>query len=286
MRNKKIFPLLLAAVALSVAACSSSNSRGEAAPELLGIDSLPPDIQNLVRAVAKNDTLSFAAAVSYPLQRPYPLRDIATDSAMRTYYGVLMDDSLRNVIIDNPGKSWVDCGWRGWSAGDGNYIWFDGGIYAIPYMSKRETAMRDSLVRVEMASLYKPMRRGWQPVACYRGVGNDSVFRIDMRQPANKAPQFRLAAYASPAGLRNRPAAEYLGYRTVDGSAMIETYTFVARDAAGKAVTTVTFTPDFADVEGYSSISVDRAGGKGRTIRVVPAYWLDLLRPAAPPSAK
>ena len=213
MRNKKIFPLLLAAVALSVAACSSSNSRGEAAPELLGIDSLPPDIQNLVRAVAKNDTLSFAAAVSYPLQRPYPLRDIATDSAMRTYYGVLMDDSLRNVIIDNPGKSWVDCGWRGWSAGDGNYIWFDGGIYAIPYMSKRETAMRDSLVRVEMASLYKPMRRGWQPVACYRGVGNDSVFRIDMRQPANKAPQFRLAAYASPAGLRNRPAAEYLGYR-------------------------------------------------------------------------
>ena len=208
MRNKKIFPLLLAAVALSVAACSSSNSRGEAAPELLGIDSLPPDIQNLVRAVAKNDTLSFAAAVSYPLQRPYPLRDIATDSAMRTYYGVLMDDSLRNVIIDNPGKSWVDCGWRGWSAGDGNYIWFDGGIYAIPYMSKRETAMRDSLVRVEMASLYKPMRRGWQPVACYRGVGNDSVFRIDMRQPANKAPQFRLAAYASPAGLRNRPAAE------------------------------------------------------------------------------
>ena len=279
MRNKTTI-LILAATALAVAvhACSGHSS-GAQTRGLRGLDSLPPDIQNLVRAVAANDTDAFAAAVSYPLPRPYPLRDIATDTAMRRYYALIMDDTLQRVMTDDPGASWVDCGWRGWSAGDGNYLWYDDGIYAIPYLSAREKALRDSLVRREMASLYKPMRQGWQPVACYRGADTDSIFRIDSRQIAGKVPQFRLAAYASPAVMRDRPAWEINGYRTIDGSAMIETYTFECRDARGGAVTTVTFSPDLPNAGDGIGLRIERQGQPERTLYIVPAYWLDMLPP-------
>lgn len=87
------------------------------------------------------------------------------------------------------------------------------------------------------------------------------------------------AAYASPAVMRDRPAWEINGYRTIDGSAMIETYTFECRDARGGAVTTVTFSPDLPDSGDGIGLRIERQGQPERTLSIVPAYWLDMLPP-------
>ena len=116
-------------------------------------DSLPTEVKLLVRAIADDDSVGFANMVSYPLQRPYPLRDIDGADQMKSYYKELVDDSLRNVITQAEPKRWSKYGWRGWTLDDGRYIWVDEGVYDVQYLSQKEIKMIDSLIREEILSI-------------------------------------------------------------------------------------------------------------------------------------
>lgn len=237
-----------------------------------GLDSLPPDIQNLVKSVAMSDSDSFASMVLYPLQREYPLHNIDNEKQMLEYYSVIMDDTLKSVITDNPGANWHEFGWRGWSVGDGSYIWYSDGIYAIPYMSAQEVSKRAALVKAEMQSLAPALRFGWEPVGCYKSIESDSIFRIDKQIKSDDATTYRLAVYTASSQMRAMPSLLMLGYRTVEGSAMIETFVF-----SDKSGITMSLTPDMTDENGNPAFTLTTTSGTEKDIVVSPAYWLDLL---------
>lgn len=258
-------------LAIAVSACTGKTSTSTA-QSMEGLDSLPPDIQNLVKSVVMSDSDSFASMVLYPLQRTYPLHNIEDEEQMLDYYHVIMDDTLKAAITNNPGAAWHEFGWRGWSVSDGSYIWYSDGIYAIPYMSAQEIATRQALVKAEMQSLAPSLRKGWEPVGCYKAVESDSIFRIDKQIKPDGATSYRLAGYSSPSQMRDMPSVLLFGYRTVEGSAMIETYDF-----SDKSGITMSITPDMTDDDGNPELTLTAPSGSEKNITVSPAYWLDLL---------
>ena len=82
---------------------------------LMENDSIPATVKQLVRSVADGDSIQFARLVSYPLKRPYPLHDIENADQMAHYYREMVDDSLRNAILESSPEDWGEYGWRGWS---------------------------------------------------------------------------------------------------------------------------------------------------------------------------
>lgn len=111
-------------------------------------DSLPVAVKKLVRAIADNDSDGFAHMVSYPLQRPYPLRDIENADQMKAYYKNMVDDSLRNAVTHAGPDRWSEYGWRGWSLDDGRYIWVDDQVYDVQYLSYKE---KNPLIALSMS---------------------------------------------------------------------------------------------------------------------------------------
>lgn len=257
-------------VALSVGACGrNSASSGTEVP----LDSFPEAVRPVVKAVRGNDSAAFADYVSYPLLRPYPLHDIVDASQMRRYYSTLVDDTLRQAIASSTPRQWEEYGWRGWSLGDGRYLWIDDGIYDINYLSASEKQMLDSLVTREMASLLPGLRQGWTPVACMFAADSSAVYRIDVSQASgvDASPVYRLAAFSYPLAPQQKPLSVMKGYQQVEGTASITSYQFSAPD--GTAAFYLADVPD----DSMSEIEFTSPSGSESSVTVTPAYWLDLL---------
>lgn len=266
---------VLLAVSLVATGCRSRQDRTQAehaaVEAIQKSDSVPKIVKQVVRAVADSDAAAFARLVDYPLERPYPLHDVADERAMLSYYPILVDDSLRGVITTSAPSAWSEFGWRGWSLLDGQYLWMDQSIYSVNYVSRREQAMLDSLVRCEMQSLAPSLRGNWSPVMCLRAVDGATVYRIDLAKGSHKGPAYRLTKFASPAVMRLAPALTMSGYVALEGSAAIATYHFKARD--GETVDYTPFPPDGSQ----PTLNATLPSGLDTTIAVSPAYWLDLL---------
>lgn len=245
--------------------CESKNRSGEPSNYelLMANDSILQTIKNIVKASYENDAVAFAKEVSYPLLRPYPLKDIQNEEEMRAYFPIMVDDSLRNVIINSSAEDWSLYGWRGYSLYNGSYIWIDGKIYAVNYLSNREKQMLDSLTSMELKTLPPKLSSGWIPVLTLHDEENGTVYRIDK----NLNDIYRLAIYEKTEALNVMPSHIYSGKINIEGSANIISYVFA--DDYGNEFTIF---PD-APVSGSPELILPDGSG----IDLEKAYWYELF---------
>lgn len=269
--------ILAAGALLGITACGNSSREAKDANEAKGAvtgvpaDSYVPAAADSVRlAIISGDSVSFANLVDYPLERPYPLRDIENEAEMRRYFPVMADDSLRKVVSGLQRKDWVSYGWRGWSFLDGKYLWLDDDrIVSVPYLSRAEAKLRQELIAQEKGSLNPSLQGNWEPVATMREDGGNRVFRIDA--DGKDDTKVRMVEYASPAAMRGPGAKVFTGRRHLEGSMANMVYELKAADG-----TALLYSPDITD-DTPLSIYETLPGGKQQQIPVTPARWLDLL---------
>lgn len=268
--------LLVGTMAFGLTGCNHKSAASEAAAD--GRDSLPEGIAAMIQAVADSDARAFASQVLYPLQRPYPLADVADSAAMVAYYGTLMDDSLRSVLTAAAPSDWHELGWRGFTLGNGEYLWYSDGIYAVNYLSAREKELRNHLVEAEMASLAPALRRGYTPEACFAALpGDEGIFRIDRSLTdtvADGSAAYRLCYYKGRRQLRRAPTTILYGRRFVEGTASTIHYEF--RDSTAE-LSSLVYYPESEDGSVLVA-SVRFQGQPSRNLSVAPTYWLNLLQ--------
>lgn len=198
-------------------------------------DSLPADVTDIVDAVTKDDRERFSSRVNYPLERPYPLKDIKDQEEMKSYYQVMVDDSLKNVIAKSKGDDWSSEGWRGWTVKEGKYLWIDGEIYEVTYLSARERLMKDSLVAREKASLPPSLSKGWMPEWVMEDADEGTLYRIDADSLAlaklrddeiADGGEYRLSIYRRGGDLKKEPERVLRGRRRMEGTVGSVSYYF------------------------------------------------------------
>lgn len=204
-----------------------------------GEEELPAELAALGRDIAAGNAKAFAKACSYPIERPYPLRNITDSTSMESYFPVMIDDSIKQLIKSAGRHRWHHSGWRGWTLDRGEYLWWDGNLYAVNYISSAEKALLKRLADEEMESLAPELRKGWHPYFCLIGVDNGSIYRIDKSsvelssdsimeasqstEAENAAMDadcmFRLLIYPKNSDLHTAPADSLCGTMNVEGSA-------------------------------------------------------------------
>lgn len=267
------FILMASAAGVSLASCNNRKADTGNVSLIAASNSIPQTVKSVVAAIAANDSDAFASLVSYPLARPYPLHHIDGPEEMKRYFSTIVDDSLRNFIVEATPDDWKEFGWRGWSVGDGSYIWINEDLSGIPYVSSAERKALDSLRQAEIGSLAANLRGGWTPVACLRSASDSRVMRIDEMPAGDNSSVYRLAVYESPASMRSAPTLLMTGTRSIEGSACIETFSFSAPDG-----TTAFYQSDFMDGS-TPTIDFSSPSGSESTVEVIPDYWLSLLPP-------
>lgn len=271
MTNKLFYILLMAGLGFAVTACGGSGS-GKADKEFVFADSIPEPVKDLTEAVKDSDATRFASIVSYPLVRPYPLQDITDEEEMRSYYPTLVDDSLRNIIINARDSSWSEYGWKGWTLGDGKYLWVDEQLYAIPYVSVAERKLRTELEKSEIESLPKRFRKGWKPLGCMRSQNSNAVYRIDYNPKAHPGQDYRMLVWQDTTMLDSDPVAVFVGRCNTEGTADVRTYFFASKNGA-KAV----YMGDLNSPDDQPRVLFTDPDGVNHTDTVRSAYWLDLM---------
>lgn len=268
---KSIIPIILILTGLLVAGCGH-NSHVTACEAVERCDSLPEGVKKMVRAVADNDAGKFAATVSYPLQRPYPLRDIEDARQMESYYGTLVDDSLRRVITASGPDQWSEYGWRGWALKDGRYVWIDSLVYDIPYVSAREQADLERLRRQELNTLRADLRGDWLPLGAMT-ADNGDVMRIDAAGNAtpDSRDALRLLVFRKGTDLHGDPSDIFSGTLSMEGSDVSPIYEFA--DKSGRKWTYIPYPDDGSGPAVYEELK----DGSERTVNVRHVYWMDII---------
>lgn len=260
---------LISGLTVMVGACDRN---GSSVTAIENNDSIPSVVKQLVRAVSDNDSDGFARLVSYPLQRPYPLRDIENVEQMTKYYKVMVDDSLRNLLTTAGPERWSEYGWRGWSLDDGRYIWADDNVYSVEYLSAAEREQLEKLANDELGSIDPSMRLGWRPLTCLRNDTDGSVYRIDSRSEGDdNNERLRLAIYKRGASLKGKPSIIIEGSRQLEGSEASPVYSFV--DPAKGEIR--------IDPAGSESANPLLSAGNDSIVELQRVYWRDLIRTSA-----
>lgn len=277
--RKYLLALMAGAALLSFSSCrntGNSEEKQNRVNEILNNDSIPDDVKQFVKSVDSDDSVSFSKLVSYPVSRPYPLHDIENEKQMRKYYKRIVDDSLKKVIRESGPEDWFEAGWRGWSVKDGNYVWIDGQVYDINYVSKQEQKDIDSLSKAEIASLHPSLRGDWTPVGCLISRDHKNVYRIDAhrrhgKKNRNDRDSLRMSIYDRKIRPEEMPRRVLTGHEETEGSAAIVIYYF--SDGNG---TTVSYNANGTNEEGPAIYYTDKAGNETR-VDVSPGYWLDIM---------
>lgn len=261
---------LLPALSVATVCCLAAVSCGRESRN--SHDRLPEEVKPVAIAIMADSPSSFASAVTYPLERPYPLKDVKDSVEMVEYYDVLVDDSLKNTVKEAPDTLWSQYGWRGWTLGDGSWIWIDDGkIYAVNYLSGKEKAMLDSLRKKEISSLEPSLQGSWTPVLCVVDTIGGNIFRIDS-DSLTDANTYRLAGYKAGTNLNGKPSLVLYGTLDLQGSMGNRFYHFA--DSVGN---NAEYSPDLIEEDSVPEIEVTHQGNPQR-YKVVPTYWLDHIR--------
>lgn len=262
-----IYRLLPLFVPLLLASCGG---KGKGDADSVATDSVPDYVGQIIDAVAHNDSVRFAKMVNYPLERPYPLRDIENEQEMEQYYPVMMDDSIRTAIGHSKPKQWEQVGWRGWTLHEGEWVWADSLIYSVNHVSRRELSERDSLQRAEIATLPQAMRSGWTPELCLKGQEGD-IYRVDWHKENPDSTTYRLSIYRKGSDLKGTPTAVLYGGMELQGSEGNRWYTFTNTEGM-----TAIYGADVSGDEG-KAIQITTPNGGEIMENVTPAYWRDLI---------
>ncbi|MDE6076257.1 MAG: hypothetical protein K2G29_00875 [Muribaculaceae bacterium] len=268
MSKLHILPIFSGAlIALSIAAgCSRADKKTDHT-------SLPDDVKPAATAIISDSATKFAAAINYPLERPYPLPDIKDSAEMVSYYPTLIDDSIKNIVNTSADSLWIEDGWRGWTLDDGSYMWIDSGkVYQINYVSKRENQLLDSLRNEEISSLEPSLRKGWIPVLCIVDSVSGRIFRIDSDESVTP-PQYRLAGYAADSDLSGLPTLVLYGTLDMEGSMENRFYHF--EDSVGNSAD---YSPDIVSEEDTMPEIQFSRHGKIDRYKVKRGYWLEHVK--------
>lgn len=270
MKIMKLIPYIFPAVTIAITsgvllpACSNSDKKK--------CDNLPDEVRPVAIAIIDDSPSEFASVVSYPVERPYPLKNVEDSAEMVKYYPTLVDEPIKKAVAEAPDSAWQQMGWRGWTLGDGSYFWIDSGkIYEVSYVSQREHAMLDSLQNLEISTLEPSLQAGWIPVACIKDTESGELFRIDT-QDATNPPIYRLAGYKSEEDLSGQPSIILYGSLDLEGSMGNRFFRF--SDEEG---TTAEYSPDIVSDEDQPEIEIDRKGTSHR-YKAKPDYWLDHVK--------
>ena len=232
-------------------------------------DNLPEDVRPIALAIINDSPEEFASVVSYPIERPYPLKNVENPSQMMKYYSTIIDDSIKRKVKESPDSLWHQDGWRGWTFDNGSYFWIDEGkIYSINYVSAKENHLLDSLRNVEISTLEPSLRNGWIPMVCIVDSIDGVVFRIDTENNVDSA-KLRLAGYDKIDALSGMPTLLLYGNLQTEGSMCNRLYLF--HDSIGNSAE---YSPDIFENDTIRVIEVTHKG-KQKRYRVKPGYWLD-----------
>lgn len=243
-------------------------------------DSIPIEVHHIREVLAADDSTGFASMISYPLERPYPLKDIRDSVEMKSYYSTIVDDSLKNIIAKSANKDWKQYGWRGWTLADGEYLWLDGKIYDITYLSHNERRQLEDLISKEIESLPEDMRGNWLPAICYTDPESGSVYRIDSdtlsdsiaTEADDTTPNYRLAVYKRGADLHKHPSRMLKGKKHRHGSSASAVYYF-SRNLPVAGTDSAEFV-----IEEYSQETGEPTlYNNDIRYELIKTYWLDLL---------
>lgn len=258
------------AVMIPLSGCGNSTTV-QSSDSVLNSDSIPQSVKNLVKAIDKDDSRAFASLVSYPLERPYPLKDITSEEEMIAYYPTMVDDSLKNVISHSVPSQWSNEAWRGFTLDDGQYVWLDENLYDVTYISAAEKRERASLIKKEMESLNPSLGKGWTPVSCLKSTVNGTIYRIDSKMEGDKEI-YRMAIYNPGAPLKDKPSKVLTGYKSEEGTADTPTYYFSCPDG-----TEVVFSPDDPGINDIGmQLIYTTPSAPHQHIAVEKAYWLNI----------
>ena len=256
---------LLLVTAFTLLSCNDANARKENSPADIAFPRPDDALTKLTRSLADKDASGFAALCTYPVLRPYPLKDIEDSVSMVDYFHILVDDSLSSLFRNSTLDDWESYGWRGWSIAGSNPLWYDEGVQIIDYISPAEAGLQRILAREEIMSLAPQFRDGWTPVMTLLETDGDRVFRID-----SKDATFRLMGFDRAENIKGIPAMLLLGWVEIEGSAGLQRYTFTGAEGMEAE-----FMPD-APVPAL--FLKHPKSGDAETCNVRPAYWRDIIR--------
>ena len=249
----------------------------------------------IMKSIADGDANTLASLAIYPIERRYPLRNIASSSDMVKRFDQIFDQKFRDRMKSSKSSDWHSYGWRGYSIGDDNALWVYDSLYAINYYSAQEKALYEQLVKKEMGTLHKSLQDSdWFPFCCYKDISDGSIVRVDIRARktlkeenfhkdgvALAHPQlhafklrgdeeFRLAIYQRGFNLTEKPHMVLKGHVEIGGSANMMQYLFSKDDVE------IEF-GDSSYEDGKQFMLVKRKG-KETQHEIKPCYWLDLIR--------
>lgn len=249
----------------------------------------PAGLTTLGEQIAAGNAKAFARACSYPIERPYPLRNISDTTSMESYFPVMIDDSIKQVMKSADHSRWHSAGWRGWTLDNGEYLWWDGNLYAVNYVSAAEKALIKHLADEEMESLAPELRKGWRPYFCLIGIDNGSIYRIDKSSADSVSADdvadiatevnnaytdtdcsYRLLIYTKNNNLHTAPADSMCGTMNVEGSAGSRRLYF--KNHRGHRAE---FAMDLSDDSSPAIIIVNRRDSASHPVEHI--YWRDYL---------
>lgn len=233
----------------------------------------------IMKSIADGDANTLASLAIYPIERRYPLRNIASSSDMVKRFGQIFDQKFRDRMKSSKLSDWHSYGWRGYSYGEDNALWVYDSLTIINYYSAQEKKLYVQLVKNEMTSLHESLRgNGWYPFCCYKDITDGSIVRVDIRtRKAMKEEifhvrgddEFRMSIFPKGNDLMGKPQLVLNGNVTIEGSANLMDYSF--RNGGTKI--------EFGDSSFEDGKELLRISIKDKEIthEIIPCYWLDLL---------
>ena len=233
----------------------------------------------IMKSIADGDAKTLASLTIYPIERRYPLRNIASSSDMVKRFDQIFDQKFRDRMKSSKLSDWHSYGWRGYSYGEDNALWVYDSLTIINYYSAQEKKLYVQLVKNEMTSLHESLRgNGWYPFCCYKDITDGSIVRVDIRtRKAMKEEifhvrgddEFRMSIFPKGNDLMGKPQLVLNGNVTIEGSANLMDYSF--RNGGTKI--------EFGDSSFEDGKELLRISIKDKEIthEIIPCYWLDLL---------
>ena len=233
----------------------------------------------IMKSIADGDAKTLASLTIYPIERRYPLRNIASSSDMVKRFGQIFDQKFRDRMKSSKLSDWHSYGWRGYSYGEDNALWVYDSLTIINYYSAQEKKLYVQLVKNEMTSLHESLRgNGWYPFCCYKDITDGSIVRVDIRTRkamkeeifhVREDDEFRMSIFPKGNDLMGKPQLVLNGNVTIEGSANLMDYSF--RNGGTKI--------EFGDSSFEDGKELLRISIKDKEIthEIIPCYWLDLL---------